>query len=147
MAPLGEYQVRVGILPVRAAPVDRQRIGQPLRAGQLPGEARGRLPPPGRAQLLGQGELHLAVQPPVGPLVLVCHLPVFPGVVLGPLRHVSVLFVLQFLSVLLVAALALDVIALGARRLPPGAGTEASFQMIDCHATTPLAYLLAHRFI
>ena len=71
MAPLGEHQVRVGILPGLPAPMDRQRIGQPLRAGQLPGEARGHLPPLGRVQLLGQGELHLAVQPPVGPLVLV----------------------------------------------------------------------------
>ena len=53
MAALGEHQVRVRILPVRAAPVDRQRIGQPLRAGQLPGEARGRFPPLGLAQLLG----------------------------------------------------------------------------------------------
>ena len=43
--------MRVGILSVRAAPVDRQRIGQPLRAGQLPGEAQGRLPPPGRDSL------------------------------------------------------------------------------------------------
>ena len=36
MAPLGEHQVRVGILPGRAAPVDRQRIGQPLGRVQVP---------------------------------------------------------------------------------------------------------------
>ena len=53
MTALGEHQVRVGVRAVRAAPVDRQRIGQPLRAGQLPGEVRGRLPPLGLAQFLG----------------------------------------------------------------------------------------------
>ena len=34
MTALGEHQVRVGIRAVRAAAVNRQRIGQPLRAGQ-----------------------------------------------------------------------------------------------------------------
>ena len=54
---------------------------------------------------------------PVGAFVLVRRLPVRSGVVLGPLRHVSVLFVFQFLPVLLVTPLSLDVIALGAGRL------------------------------
>ena len=137
MAPLTEHQVRVGILPLRTATVDRQRIGQLLPAGQPRGEAPGYLPPLFLAQLLGQGELHLAVQPPVGPLVLVRRLPVLSGVVLRPLRHVSVLFVFQFLAVLLVAPLALNVISLGAGRLPSGAGTEAYFQMVYRHAFTP----------
>ena len=98
MAPLGEHQVRVGIFSVRAAPVDRQRIGQPLPARQPLGEVRGSLPPLVLVQLLGQGELNLAVQPAVGAFVLVRRLPVRSGVVLGPLRHVSVLFVFQFLA-------------------------------------------------
>ena len=84
IAALGEHQVGVGIFSVRAAPVDRQRIGQPLPARQPLGEARGSLPPLVLVQLLGQGELDLAVQPAVGALVLVCRLPVFFGVVLGP---------------------------------------------------------------
>ena len=75
--------------------------------------------PLGLAELLGKRELDLAVKPPVGAFVLVCRLPVFLWVVLGPLRQVPVLFVFQFLPVLLVAPLALDVIALGAGQLPP----------------------------
>ena len=144
MAPLGEHQVRVGILPIRTATVDRQRIGQLLLPGQPLGEARGNFPPLLLAQLLGQGELDLAVQPPVGPLVLVRRLPVLSGLGLRPLRHVSVLFVFQFIPVLLVAALALDVIALGAGRLPSGAGTETRFQMVYRHAFMPPASAPTH---
>ena len=146
MAPLGEHQVRVGVLSVRPAPVDGQRIRQPLLGAHPFGEARGKLPPLVLVQLLGQGELDLAVQPAVGALVLVRRLPVFSGVVLGPLRHVPVLFVFQFLAVLLVAPLALDVIALGAGRLPAGAGTEASFKMKDCHALMPLLLIVSTPF-
>ncbi len=127
------------IFSVRPAAVDCQRIGQPLSARQLLGEVRGRLPPLGLAQLLGQGELHLAVEPPVSALVFVRRLPVFCGVGPRPLRHVSVLDVLQFLDVLLVLSFAPDVIALGARRQPAGAGTEAHFQVLNRHAATPLA--------
>ena len=54
------------------------------------------------------------------------------------------LFVFQFLPVLLVTPLALDVIALGAGRLPTGAGTETSFKMKDCHAFTSFAFRFAH---
>ena len=146
IAPLGEHQVRVGVFSVRAAPVDRQRIGQPLPARQPLGEARGSLPPLVLVQLLGQGELDLAVQPSVGALVLVRRLPVGARVPLGPLRHIAVLFVLQFLPVLLVTALALDVIALGEGRLPSGAGTEASFKMKDCHALMPLLLIVSTPF-
>ena len=95
---------------------------------------------------LGKRELDLAVQAPVGALVLIRRLPVFSGVVLGPLRHVPVLFVFQFLAVLLVAPLALDVIALGAGRLPAGAGTEASFKMKYCHALMPLLLIVSTPF-
>ena len=73
----------------------------------------------------------------LGALVLVRRLPVFSGIGLRPLRHVSVLFVFQFIPVLLVAALALDVIGLGAGRLSSGAGTEARFQMVYRHAFMP----------
>ena len=146
MAPLGEHQVRVGVLSVRPAPVDGERIGQPLPARQPLGEARGSLPPLVLVQLLGQGELDLAVQPAVGALVLVCCLPVFFGVAPRPLRHIFVLFVFQFLAVLLVAPLALNVISLGAGRLPAGAGTEASFKMKDCHALMPLLLIVSTPF-
>ena len=139
--------MRVGIFSVRPAPVDRQRIGQPFPARQPLGEARGNLPPLVLVQLLGQGELDLAVQPAVGALVLVCCLPVFFGVVPRPLRHVFVLFVFQFLAVLLVAPRALDVLALGAGRLPAGAGTEASFKMKDCHALMPLLLIVSTPFL
>ena len=124
----------VGVFSVRPAPVDGQHIGQPLLGAHPFGELAYQLPPFGLAELLGKRELDLAVKPPVGALVLVCRLPVFLWVVLGPLRQVPVLFVFQFFGVLLVAPLALDVIALGAGRLPPGAGTDARFQMIDRHA-------------
>ena len=134
VAALGEQQVRVGIFAARTAAVESQRIGQPLGAGQPRGEVRGGPPPLGSAQLLGQGELHLAVEPPVGALVFVRRLPVFPGLVPRPLGHVPVLFVLQLLAVLLVAPLALDVIRLGAGRLPAGAGTETHFKVVDRHA-------------
>ena len=50
-----------------------------------------------------------------------------PGSSSAPFRHIAVLFIFQFFAVLLVAVLALDVIALGAGRLPTGAGTEARF--------------------
>ena len=63
--------------------------------------------PLGLAELLRKRELDLAVKPPVGAFVLVCRLPVFLWVVLGPLRQVPVLFVFQFLPVLLVALLAI----------------------------------------
>ena len=139
--------MRVGIFSVRAAPVDGQRIGQPLPARQPFGELACKLPPLGLAELLGKRELDLAVQPAVGAFVLVRRLPVFSGVVLGPLRHVPVLFVFQFLAVLLVAPLALDVIALGAGRLPAGAGTEASFKMKDCHALMPLLLIVSTPFL
>ena len=146
MAPLREHQVRVGVFSVRAAPVDGERIGQPLLGAHPFGELACKLPPIGLAELLGKRELDLAVQAPVGAFVLVRRLPVRSGVVLGPLRHVPVLFVFQFLAVLLVAPLALDVIALGAGRLPPGAGTEASFKMKDCHALMPLLLIVSTPF-
>ena len=117
--------MRVGILPVPA--MDRQRVGQPLPFGQPLGEPGGQFPPLGLAQFLGKRELDFAVQPTVGPLVLVRRLPIRARVTLGPLRHMVVLFVFQFLPVLLVAALALDVIGLGRRRPPIGAGTDTHF--------------------
>ena len=146
MAPLGEHQVRVGVFSVRPTPVDGQRIGQPLPARQPLGEARGSLPPLGLAELLGKRELDLAVETPVGAFVLVRRLPIRSGVVPRPLRHVFVLFVLQFLPVLLVTPLALDIIALGAGRLPPGAGAETSFKMKDCHALMPLLLIVSTPF-
>ena len=117
--------MRVRVLPVSA--MDRQRVGQPLSFGQTLGEPGGQFPPLPLAQFLGKRELDFAVQPPVGPLVLVRRLPIRTRVLLGPLRHMVVFFVFQFLPVLLVAPLALDVIGLGRRRPPIGAGTDAHF--------------------
>ena len=136
IAALGEHQVRVGVLPGRAAAVEGERIGQPLPAAHLRGERAGELAPPARVQFARQGELDLAVEPPVGALMHVCRLPVGVRVVLRPRGHVAVFCVFQFLPVPLVAALALDVIALGRRRLPTGAGTEADLEVIDRHAVT-----------
>ena len=130
--------MRVGVLPVRTAPVDRQRIGQLFPFGQPPGESGGQLPPPGFAQLLGKRELDLPVEAPVGPLVLVRRRPIRARVILGPLRHILVLFVFQFLPVPLVASFALDVLALGEGRLAPGAGADAHFKMINRHGYRPL---------
>ena len=125
VGPLREHQVRVGVLPVSA--MDRQRVGQPLPFGHPPGEPGGQFPPLSLVQFLGKRELDFPVQPPVGPLVLVRRLPIRARVTLGPLRHMLALAVLQFLPVLLVAPLALDVIGLGRRRPPIGTGTDAHF--------------------
>ena len=139
VAALGKHQVCVRILAVRAAPVDRQRIGQPLPGAHPLGEcARQRLPPAG-VQFARQGELQLAVEPPVGALVRVGRLPVGARVLLRPRGHMPALAVLQFVLVPLVAPLALDVLALGRRRLPTSAGTEAGFEVIDRHAVTASA--------
>ena len=50
IAALGEHQVRVGVLPVRAAAVEGERIGQPLPAAHLRGERAGERAPPARVQ-------------------------------------------------------------------------------------------------
>ena len=71
--------MRVGVFSVRPAPVDGERIGQPLLGAHPFGELACKLPPIGLAELLGKRELDLAVQAPVGALVLVRRLPVFPG--------------------------------------------------------------------
>ena len=49
------------------------------------------------------------------------------------LRDLGRLVKTQFLPVLLVAPLALDVIGLGAGRLPSSATSDTHFQVIDCH--------------
>ena len=131
----------MGVLPVSA--MHGQRVGQPLPFGQPLGEPGGQFPPLSLIQFLGKRELDFPVQPPVGSLVLVRRLPIGVRVVLGPLRHVVRLAVLQFLPVLLVTALPLDVIGLGDRRLPTGAGTDAHFKMIDGHTNTLLSLILS----
>ena len=50
IAALREHQVRVGVLPVRPAAVEGERIGQPLPAAHLRGERAGELAPPTRVQ-------------------------------------------------------------------------------------------------
>ena len=148
MAALGEHQVRVGILAVRAAAVEGERIGQPLPGAHLLGERARERTPPDRVQFARQGELDLAVEPPVGALVLVGRLPVGARVLLGPRRHMPALAVLQLVLVPLVAALALDVVALGRRRLPTGAGPIADFEVIDGHGVTAVSVLthaVSHR--
>ena len=136
MAALGEHQVRVGVLPVRAAAVEGERIGQPLPAAHLRGERAGELAPPTRVQFARQGELDLAVEPPVGALMRVRRLPVGVRVVLRPRGHVAVLYMLAFLAVRGIAPLALDVLVRGAGGLPTGAGTETDLEVIDRHASS-----------
>ena len=140
IAALGEHQVRVGVPPVRAAAVEGERIGQPLPAAHLLGERARDLPPPARVQFARQGELDLAVEPPVGALMRVRRLPVGVRGVLSPRGHVAVLhmlaFLLAFLAVIGIASLALDVIILGAGGLPTGAGTETDLEVIYRHAVT-----------
>ena len=134
MAALGEHQVRVGILAGRAAAVEGERIGQPLPGAHLLGERARERTPAARVQFARQGELDLAVEPPIGALVFVRRLPIRARGILHPRGHIPVLCVFQFLPILLVAPIALDVIALGRRRLPTGAGTETDFEVIDSHA-------------
>ena len=136
IAALREHQVRVGVLSVRPAAVEGERIGQPLPAAHLLGERAGELAPPGRAQFARQSELDLAVEPPVGALMRVRRLPVGVRVVLRPRGHVAVLHMLAFLAVSGIAPLALDVLILGAGGLPTGAGTETNLEVIDRHAVT-----------
>ena len=122
---LREHQVRVGVVRLvgglRRALVEGERIGQPLPAAHLRGERAGELAASARVQFARQGELDLAVEPPVGALMRVRRLPVGVGVVLRPRGHVAVLHMLAFLAVRGIAPLALDVLILGAGRLPTGA--------------------------
>ena len=146
IAALGEHQVRVGVPPVRAAAVEGERIGQPLPAAHLLGERARELPPPARVQFARQGELDLAVEPPVGALMLIRRLPVGVRVVLRPRGHVAVLHMLAFIAVSGMAPLALDVIVLGAGGLPTGAGTEANLEVIYRHAVTSVVVQIELRF-
>ena len=134
VGPLTDYQVRVGILPAFPAPVDGQRIGQPLFPGQPLGEAAGQVAALPLVQLHGQRHFYLLEQPPVATLVLVCRLPVRARIVLRPLRQVAALFVFQFCGVLGIAALAPKVIILGAGRLPAAASAGFHVQVKDGHA-------------
>ena len=136
IAALREHQVRVGVLPVMAAAVEGERIGQPLPAAHLRGERASELAAPARVQFARQGELDLAVEPPVGALMRVRRLPVGVGVVLRPRGHVAVLHMLAFLAVRGIALLALDVLILSAGGLPTGAGTETDLEVIDGHASS-----------
>ena len=138
IAALREHQVRVGVVRLvvglRLALVEGERIGQPLPAAYPLGERARELAPPARVQFARQGELDLAVEPPVGALMRVRRLPVGVRVVLRPRGHVAVLHMLAFLAVIGIAPLALDVLVLGAGRLPTGAGTETDLEVIDRHA-------------
>ena len=136
---LGEHQVRVGIRAGRAAAVEGERIGQPLPGTHPLGERAGELTPAARVQLARQGELDLAVEPPVGALMIVRRLPVGARGILRPVGHVAVRHMLQLVGGRSIAPLALDVRALGAGGLPTGAGPEAGFEVIDRHAVTSCA--------
>ena len=127
--------MRVGILPVRAAAVEGERVGQPFLAGQLLGEAPGELAPLTGVQFTRQRELHFTVQPPVGALVLVRRRPAGARLVRRPRWHVAVLHMLAFLAVLGVTALTRDIISLRAGRLPTGSAAYAHLKVI--HRTGP----------
>ena len=119
---LREHQVRVRVVllvgGLRLALVDGERIGQPLGLGKLRGKTPGELAPLTGVQFARQRELNLTIQPPVGAFVLVRRRPVGARVVLRPRGHVPMRHMLAFVRVLGVAALALDVLVLGAGRLP-----------------------------
>ena len=125
IAALRKHQVRVGVVRLvgglRLALVEGERIGQPLPAAYPLGERARERAPPTRVQFARQGELDLAVEPPVGALMRVRRLPVGVRVVLRPCGHVAVLHMLAFLAVIGIAPLALDVLILGAGGLPTGA--------------------------
>ena len=89
---------------LRLALVEGERIGQPLPGAHSFGERASELAP--------QGELDLAVEPPVGALMRVRRLPVGVRVVLRPRGHVAVLYMLAFIAVRGIAPLALDVLIL-----------------------------------
>ena len=144
IAALGKHQVRVGVLPVMAAAVEGERIGQPLPAAHLRGERAGERAPPGRVQFARQGELDLAVEPPVGALMRIRRLPVGVRVVLRPRGHVAVFHMLAFLAVLGIAPLALDVLIFGAGGLPTGAGPETDLEVIDGHASVTRLVVRMH---
>ena len=145
IAALREHQVRVGVVRLvgglRLALVEGERIGQPLPAAYPLGERARELAPPAGVQFARQGELDLAVEPPVGALMRVRRLPVGVRVVLRPRGHVAVLHMLAFLAVRGIAPLALDVLILGAGGLPTGAGTETDLEVIDRHAVTSVVVL------
>ena len=128
--------MRVGVSPVLAVAVDGERIGQPLPGAHLARRTARELAPPARVQFARQGELDLAVEPPVGALMLVRRRPVRARVLLHPRGHVAVLHMLEFIAVSGIAPIALDVIILGAGGLPVGAGTETDLEVIDRHAVT-----------
>ena len=115
------------------APVDRQRVGQPLPAGERLGELERQLPALPFVQLRRQGELHLAEQPPVRPLVRVGRLPIGVRGLRGPTGHVARFGVLQLRSVAFVAALALDVVVLRRGRLPAGAAANRCVEVVERH--------------
>jgi len=85
--PFADHQVTMRVLV--APGVDRQRVGQLLRVGQIVGKPHGQGLPLLRGQGQRQGHFHPVEQPPVGPLVLVRRLPVDGGVCLGPRGHVA----------------------------------------------------------
>ena len=139
LAALGEHQVRVGVLAGRAAAVEGERIRQPLARAYLLGERARERTPAARVQLARERELDLAVEPPVGALMRVGRLPIRARGILRPLGHIPALAVFQFVPVPLVAPIALDVLALGRRRLPTGARTKARFEVIDGHGITAVS--------
>ena len=145
IAALREHQVRVGVVRLVGglcrALVEGERIGQPLPAAYPRGERARERAPPTRVQFARQGELDLAVEPPVGALMRVRRVPVGARVVLRPRGHVAVFHMLPFLAVRGIAPLALDVLVLGAGGLPTGAGTEADFEVIDGHWVTAVVVL------
>ena len=86
VAPLAYHQVAMRVLG--APGVDRQRVGQVLRVGQIVGKPDRQRLPLLRGQGQGQGHFHPVEQPPVGPLVQVRRVPVGRRLRLRPRGHV-----------------------------------------------------------
>jgi len=136
--PLADDQVRVRVPP--AAPVDRQRVGQPLGRGQVPGEHPRKGSLAALWQLLRERELHLAIHPPVRSFVPIGRVPVPPGVVLCPRGHVPARDVGDLSTVVRIPFVALgvlplagDVVVLRCGRMAARLRSDAHLEMVDGH--------------
>ena len=109
IGPLAYHQVAMRVLA--GAGVQRQRVGQVLRVGQMVGKAHRQLLPLAGVQGERQGKFQALEQPPVGPLVQVGRVPVGRRRGGRPPRHVARFGIHQLLGLVPPAVLgrALDV--------------------------------------
>ena len=142
--PLADDQVRVRV--AAGAPMDRQRVGQPLGRRETPREPRRQGALVAFGKLLRKRELHLPVHSAVRPLVPIGRIPVPPGVVLRPGGHVLALDAGDFALFagiptiptipLGVLPLARDVVVLRRGRMAARLRSDAHLEMVDGHVGT-----------